>query len=150
MRHHFFADVILSGAGGIEITEAMPLFYGRSIQAKAAGGEEREKGEGRRGAMGLRQDVVSGLIRDERQRYPGRQPVRARRDRRGGTALRHRLPWARGRYDCRTIEANVNAAGIVGGDSVLRLRRTLSPASGDRVIRWTALEERREEVRRAA
>ena len=99
MRHHFFADVILSGAGGIEITEAMPLFYGRSIQAKAAGGEEREKGEGRRGAMGLRQDVVSGLIRDERQRG-----------------------WNRGRRQRAAVAANV-VTGIGGPcDSVDRSR----------------------------
>ena len=43
------------------------------------------------------------------------------------------------RYACHTIEGNVTATGVLGGDRLTRVQRILSPVRGDRTIRWTAL-----------
>lgn len=45
-------------------------------------------------------------------------------------------------FECRTIEGNVTQAGCVGGDRLARVRRLLSAARGDRVVRWAALQQR--------
>ena len=54
------------------------------------------------------------------------------------------------RYECHTIEGNVTPTGCVGGDHIARVRRILSPARGDRTIRWTELEARETATRRRA
>jgi hypothetical protein len=45
-------------------------------------------------------------------------------------------------YECHTIEANVSATGRLDGNRMGRVSRFLSPALGDRTIRWTDLEPR--------
>ena len=54
------------------------------------------------------------------------------------------------RFECHTIEGNITSTGYVGGDRLARVRRVLSPARGDRTIRWTELEERVVSTRRRA
>ena len=49
-----------------------------------------------------------------------------------------RAPW---RYECHTIEGNVTAAGGVAGARLGRVRRVLSPALGDRSIKWTDFDD---------
>jgi hypothetical protein len=45
-------------------------------------------------------------------------------------------------YECRTIEGNITPTGRPEGSEMGRVSRFLSPACGDRSIRWTDLEER--------
>ena len=43
-------------------------------------------------------------------------------------------------YDCHTIEGNLAEGARLDGSGMGRVARRLSPALGDRTIRWTALE----------
>ena len=45
-------------------------------------------------------------------------------------------------YECHTIEGNVTETARLDGNGMGRVARFLSPACGDRTIRWTELEER--------
>ena len=46
------------------------------------------------------------------------------------------------RYVCSTIEGEVTSTGGFAGPHLGRVRRVLSPARGDRTIRWTELDAR--------
>lgn len=43
-------------------------------------------------------------------------------------------------YECVVLSPNVHADGRIGGPTTLRLTRRISPANGDRFIRWTELD----------
>ena len=47
-------------------------------------------------------------------------------------------------YDVTTIEGDSNERGELGGGRVLRVERRLSPAAGDRFLRWADLDPRSE------
>jgi hypothetical protein len=43
-------------------------------------------------------------------------------------------------FDVATIEGDTDASGEIGGGVAMRVKRRLSPASGDRFLRWAELE----------
>jgi hypothetical protein len=45
-------------------------------------------------------------------------------------------------YECHTIEGNLTGTGRLDGDRMGRVSRYLSPAAGDRTIRWADVEIR--------
>ena len=51
-------------------------------------------------------------------------------------------------YQCQTIEANVTPTGRLDGDRMGRGVRLVSPAAGDRTIRWTDIEHYKASTRR--
>ena len=53
-------------------------------------------------------------------------------------------------YECHTIEGNITSTGRVDGNRLVRVQRVLSPALGDRTIRWAEIEERAVSTRRRA